>query len=185
MEIYLIRHTTPSVDAGFCYGTSDVDVAGSFEEDAARVKGMLTPGQYKVISSPLQRCAKLARYLYGDQFEVDDRLMEMDFGDWEMKPWDDISRNALDRWALNIVFERIPGGETYEELFNRSKEIFEECLASGEDTVLVTHNGVIRCILAMVTDTPLVDAFGLNMDFGKISIIKYEDKQLELIVSNL
>ncbi|MDQ0108123.1 alpha-ribazole phosphatase [Chitinophaga terrae (ex Kim and Jung 2007)] len=185
MEIYLIRHTTPAIESGVCYGASDVDVAGSFETEAAEVKAKLPARNFKVVSSPSQRCVKLARALFGDQFSTDDRLMEMNFGNWEMQPWDSISKNAISKWADNVVFERIPGGETYEELFNRSIQIFEACVASGEDTVLITHGGVIRCILALVTDTALVDAFDLNVDYGKISGIKAENGQLSLIFRNL
>jgi len=33
MEIYLIRHTTPDVAKGICYGQTDLDVANTFEEE--------------------------------------------------------------------------------------------------------------------------------------------------------
>lgn len=33
MDIYLIRHTTPDVPPGTCYGQSDVDVAASFMDE--------------------------------------------------------------------------------------------------------------------------------------------------------
>jgi alpha-ribazole phosphatase len=185
MEIYLIRHTTPAIESGICYGASDVDVANSFEEEVARIKPLLPSGNFKVISSPLQRCSKLAAGLFGDQFQTDDRLKEMNFGNWEMLTWDMIGKNALNKWAENVVFEKVPGGESYEELFNRSIQILEECVAGGEDTVFVTHGGVIRCILALVTDTPLVDAFDLNVDYGRISHIKSEKGAFSLIFSNL
>ena len=33
MEIYLIRHTTPKIEKGICYGQADLNVADSFEEE--------------------------------------------------------------------------------------------------------------------------------------------------------
>ena len=42
MKIYLIRHTQPDVEKGICYGSSDLDVAATFEaEAAARNSGMV------------------------------------------------------------------------------------------------------------------------------------------------
>lgn len=185
MEIYLIRHTTPAIESGICYGASDVDVAGSFDPEAARIKPLLPTSPVEVYTSPLQRCEKLAAALFGNSYIKDDRLKEMNFGNWEMLPWDNISKNALSKWADNVVFEHIPGGESYEELYNRSIAVLEEITATGKDTVLVTHGGVIRCIMAHVTDTPLVDAFDISVDYGHISHLQVENGEVKVIFSNL
>ena len=185
MEIYLIRHTTPAIESGICYGASDVDVAADFETEAARVKLLLPAKALDVYTSPLQRCEKLAAALFGNGYIKDDRLKEMNFGDWEMLPWDNISRNALRKWADNVVFEHIPGGESYEELYTRSIQLLEEIIEKGNDAVLVTHGGVIRCILAHVTDTALVDAFDIAVDYGRISHLQAENGEVAVIFSNL
>lgn len=185
MEIYLIRHTTPAIESGVCYGASDVDVAGSFDTEVARIKPLLPAKTMDVYTSPLQRCEKLAAALFGSQYTTDDRLKEMNFGSWEMLPWDSISHNALRKWADNVVFEHIPGGESYEELYTRSITLLEEVMAKGNDAVLVTHGGVIRCILAHVTDTALVDAFDIQVDYGRISHLQVENEEIKVIFSNL
>ncbi|NLR78582.1 alpha-ribazole phosphatase [Chitinophaga eiseniae] len=185
MEIYLIRHTTPAIESGVCYGASDVDVAASFDTEVARIKPLLPAKSLEVYTSPLQRCEKLAAALFGDTYTKDDRLKEMNFGDWEMLPWDNISRTALRKWADNVVFEHIPGGESYEELYVRSIQLLEEVMSNGKDAVLVTHGGVIRCILAHVTDTALVDAFDILVDYGHISHLQVENEEIKVIFSNL
>ncbi|PSL48915.1 alpha-ribazole phosphatase [Chitinophaga niastensis] len=185
MEIYLIRHTTPAIESGICYGASDIDVANTFEEEAARIKPLLPARPYDVYTSPLQRCEKLANALFGSNYTTDARLKEMNFGSWEMLPWDDISRTALRKWADNVVFEHIPGGESYEELYTRSIQLLDEVIAKEQDAVIVTHGGVIRCILAHVTDTALVDAFDIKADYGRISHLKVENGEVKVIFSNL
>ncbi|MBQ1753914.1 MAG: hypothetical protein II002_03155 [Bacteroidales bacterium] len=35
MEVILLRHTTPDVPVGTCYGQTDVPLKASFEEEAA------------------------------------------------------------------------------------------------------------------------------------------------------
>ncbi|MFY0253369.1 alpha-ribazole phosphatase family protein [Chitinophaga sp. 30R24] len=186
MEIYIIRHTTPAIESGICYGGgSDVDVAPSFETEVARLKPLLPTQAVDVYTSPLQRCEKLAVALFGDHYTKDDRLKEMHFGNWEMLPWDQISRNALNRWAENVVFEHIPGGESYEELYTRSIALLDELIIKNRDVVLITHGGVIRSILAHVTDTPLVDAFDLAIDVGRISHLQVNEEGIKVIFSNL
>ncbi|MCW3462046.1 alpha-ribazole phosphatase [Chitinophaga nivalis] len=184
MEIYLIRHTAPAIEAGICYGATDIAVADTFETEAADVKTRLPVITTDVYSSPLQRCQQLATALFGDGFTTDDRLQEMNFGSWEMLPWDDISRSALKRWADNVVFEHIPGGESYAELYTRSIQLLEEIIAKGKDATLVTHGGVIRCIMAYATDTPLADAFDFQIEYGRITHLQVLNDEIKVIFSN-
>jgi alpha-ribazole phosphatase len=64
MEIYLIRHTTPQVESGTCYGQADLDVTETFELEASIIQQHLPAHITQVHSSPLQRCRKLADYLF-------------------------------------------------------------------------------------------------------------------------
>jgi len=36
-EIYLIRHTTPKVEKGICYGQTDLNLADTFEQEKERI----------------------------------------------------------------------------------------------------------------------------------------------------
>jgi len=184
MDIYLIRHTTPAIERGTCYGFADLDVAGTFTEEATRVKLLLPGESFAVYASPLQRCSKLARFLFEDHFTTDSRLKELNFGDWEMKRWDDIGPNALQAWMDNYVYARVPGGESYEDLYKRAVEIFNEVIARGKDAVLVTHSGVIRSLLAHVTNTPLEKSFELRVEYGRIARLKIENGKVELLGVN-
>ena len=184
MEIYLIRHTTPAIERGTCYGFADLDVANTFTEEATRVKQLLPDKPFVVYASPLQRCSKLAHFLFGDNLTKDDRLKELNFGDWEMKRWDDLGPDALQAWMDNYVYARVPGGESYEDLFKRSVEIFKEVIAKNQDAVLVTHSGVIRALLAYVTNTPLENSFDLRVEYGRIARLRVTDGKMELLGVN-
>ncbi|HVI45440.1 MAG TPA: alpha-ribazole phosphatase [Chitinophaga sp.] len=184
MEIYLIRHTTPAIESGICYGASDIDVAGTFEEEVAQIKAKLPAGDFDVYTSPLIRCRKLATTLFGDNITTDDRLREMHFGEWEMLPWDNIDKAALQAWADDFVLAKVPGGESYEELYTRSMDLVTELIEKGNNTVLVTHGGVIRSILAHATNTPLVDSFDLKVQYGRISHLHVENEDIKVIFYN-
>jgi alpha-ribazole phosphatase len=47
-----------------------------------------------VISSPSQRCCLLAEYFKFD-YKTDERLREMNFGNWELKKWTEIPKKKL------------------------------------------------------------------------------------------
>ena len=56
MEIYLVRHTSVDIPAGYAYGQTDVPLRPSFEDEAEAVKKNLSGHTFdKVWSSPLTR----------------------------------------------------------------------------------------------------------------------------------
>ena len=94
-----IRHTSVAVPRGVCYGQSDVPLAGGFPDEAVIVKRNLEKYSFDAVySSPLSRCLKLAAYCGYDTPILDSRLMEMNFGDWEMKRYDEITDSRLQLW---------------------------------------------------------------------------------------
>jgi len=184
MEIYLIRHTTPAVERGICYGFSDIDVAPTFESEAARIKALMPTKPMDVYASPLQRCSKLATYLYGSDFTTDRRLMELNFGDWEMQRWDDMGPDALQKWMDDFVYTRVPNGESYEDLYLRALDMLNEVISKGRDAVLVTHSGIIRALLAHVSGTSLEKSFDRRTEYGRIACLKAANNQVEIVFYN-
>lgn len=164
----MIRHTTPLIEKGTCYGQADIDVTHSFSEEAAIIRQHLPEGLQAVYSSPLQRCSKLAELLFPEhaiQYEPD--LMEICCGEWELLSWDDIPREVVDPWMNDFVNVSIPGGESYVQVFERVSRVFESVAASGGNAAIVTHGGVIRSILAHITATPLKDSFSaFSLHYG-------------------
>jgi len=161
-SIYLIRHTTPAVAKGICYGQTDLDVTESFAEEAAVIRRHLPSDIVSVYSSPLQRCARLARHLFPDQAPcLMDDLMEVHCGQWEMRGWDELPREEIDPWMADFVQVRIPGGESYLDLHRRVTQSWEKIrrIEAAGDAAIVAHGGVIRSILSGISGTPLIDSF--------------------------
>jgi alpha-ribazole phosphatase len=160
MEIYLIRHTTPAVDKGVCYGQSDLDVTESFAAEADLIRPHLPSALHRVHSSPLQRCSKLAHYLFPQyEHQYHDDLMEIHCGEWELQRWDDIPAADITPWMDDFVNVVIPGGESYTELYQRVVARFAQIAEGSGSAAVVAHGGVIRSILAHVTGTALADSF--------------------------
>lgn len=151
MGLTLLRHTTPKVEPGTCYGQLDLDLAESFNEEFTAVASSLS-GADRIISSPLKRCRRLADFLaerYGIAKTFDDRLQEMHFGAWEGKLWCDIPRIELDTWAADFMNARPHGGESVADLHTRTAAALQELRASPGRTLIVTHAGVIKAALAV------------------------------------
>ena len=94
MKLILVRHPAPEVASGICYGSSDVAVAPHILAAARAGLRASLPANIPLDTSPLLRCAELASQLANDiqasHYTQDARLMEMDFGDWELRAWHDI-----------------------------------------------------------------------------------------------
>jgi len=150
MALTLLRHTTPDVAPGICYGQTDLNVVDTFAEEALRVVASL-PRIDRIYSSPLIRCAKLADFVgerTGQSPIRDARLIEMDFGRWEMQPWGDLPRHELDAWADDFLDARPHGGESVAELTARTHAAISDLNTPDAHTLIVTHAGVIKAAFA-------------------------------------
>lgn len=160
MEIYLIRHTTPDIVKGTCYGQSDVDTTESFDEEAACIKAHVPLTIQTVYSSPLRRCRQLAEHLFPHrQIHFDDRLKEIHCGHWEGQLWDGIEKAHLQHWMSDHLNVCMPGGESYVQLYNRVRHFFDN-LQVQHPVAIVSHGGVIRSLLAYINNIALGDSFG-------------------------
>ncbi len=206
-DIYLIRHTTPAVAKGICYGQTDLDVTESFLEEAQLIKKVLPAHIAAVYSSPLQRCARLAEHLFpGQTVQLRPDLMELHCGSWEMQPWDELPKEEIDPWMADFVNIAVPGGESYLDLHGRVTSCFT-AIAHGPDatgtttstttadqtppahgpTAIVAHGGVLRSILAGITGTPLIDSFKtFSLNYGCVVRIYEKEGVLayEMLLNN-
>jgi len=175
MELVLIRHTTPENTQGVAYGQLDVNVGPSFREEAAQVAAGIGKKPYTLVySSPLIRCRALAEYLADYQggrtvVRYDDRLKELNFGDWEGKPWADIPPDVLENWVNNFTYLAAPNGENFLAVQERARAFLHDIENCGADRVLVvTHKGVILAVKSLLNNTALIDAFAHRLNFGDV-----------------
>jgi alpha-ribazole phosphatase len=137
MDLVLIRHPAPALEAGICYGRSDVPLAGDARalSDSlfARLASLGVPPPQALWTSPLRRCSSVAAWLARRcrcVATADARLQEMDFGAWERMRWDAIDRAAIDAWAADFVHARLHGGESVAQFAARVAGWFEAWRAS-------------------------------------------------------
>lgn len=143
--MFFLRHPTPHVKPGVCYGRLDLDIAEQGHAEIERA-ATATPKIRRIIASPALRCRKLALTLAGrDGIEpvFDERLWEMHMGEWEGLAWADIPREASATWLKDPVNLPTPGGECFADLQARVLAAIAD--ADGE-TAIVCHAGPIRAV---------------------------------------
>lgn len=170
MEIHLVRHTKPKNVSGICYGHLDVDLESNYIKAIQKIQ--LNQYYDYALSSPLIRCVKLIENKV-DKYETDDRLKEMNFGDWEGKNWNEIDSNDIQPWYDDFVHQPTKNGESFMDLNRRVIDLIEELQTKDYLKVLiVTHAGVIRIFLHYILQFPLENAFQFSIDYGSITKIQ-------------
>ncbi|MBC7607586.1 MAG: alpha-ribazole phosphatase [Burkholderiales bacterium] len=173
MEIYLVRHTETVCPKGVCYGQSDVGIIESYGEAFQGIVKQL-PQEALLYSSPLQRCKILAKYILEntktESIIEDARLMEMNFGDWELQKWSDIPKEILDTWMNNFVTVAVPNGESFQDLHLRMNDFWKNIVQKthSKPIIIVAHSGIIRSVLCSINNIPLQDAFKEVIDYGAV-----------------
>ena len=148
MALIFLRHGKPLIDPGICYGRSDIAAHDLSEAELSRLIAVLPRSLDRIDTSPLSRCANLARTLserLNLPLQTDQRLQEIDFGHWERCAWDDIPREEIDAWAADVTGAKPHGGESVDEMTSRVRSYLEECPSGQADILVVTHMGVVRC----------------------------------------
>jgi glucosyl-3-phosphoglycerate phosphatase len=130
----------------------------------------LIEGPVALVTSDLQRCQETIRPLcerLAAEPDVDQRLRERSFGEWEGRLREEVARDDAERWGRfcsgqDVVAE--VGGESAEELGDRVEPVLRELLtATPHDgvTVVVTHGGPVWQGLHRLLGLPLATLGGV------------------------
>ena len=147
IEIYALRHA-PVKAKGLCYGQIDVETSLSYEDSLDQLQNTFVnvPPFDNIWTSPLLRCRMLAN-AYNKPYQIDARLMEISFGDWEGLTWGEIYEQfpaEMDAWGANWSEVAPPNGESAKMLELRVREWLKS-ISPGRHLVF-THAGVIRAL---------------------------------------
>jgi alpha-ribazole phosphatase len=175
MEIYLIRHTSVDVPNGCVYGQTDVGLNDTFEAEAEMVKKNLEGLAFdNVWCSPLTRCVRLAGYCgYPDAIR-DDRLKELNFGEWEMKSWDELTDTHSKEWFENWVDTPTPGGESFNDQYKRVAAFLDEVRQGDYRRICIfTHGGVLRSARVYAGEYSMEKALAYLSAYGEVIKLEF------------
>ena len=189
MKLFFLRHTSLNVEIDVFYGQTDLDVSDRFEEEVKLIQKKIKnfnidTKSIKVYSSPLKRCIKLTNKLT-ENYIVDERIKEMNLGDWEMKKMSSISKKEKLDWENNLLSFKIPNGESNNEFLKRLKSFLEDIFKLNEDALIVCHAGSINGMLSLLTEEPfdkMVKNYWELIKHGSLSLIELKN---ELIITKI
>ncbi len=174
-KIYLQRHTKPDVEPQLCYGVSDIPLCEEYESDhlplvLERIRSLSVERLY---TSPLKRCFILAcdikREMQISNIVVDNRIMELNFGEWEMLHWDNIYKSAEGKaWFDDFIYGSTLGGESFNDVVERVGIFLEQLKFDDRDALVVTHSGVIRAAMVVVGMVAANEVFGVEINYGDL-----------------
>jgi broad specificity phosphatase PhoE len=190
VRLYLVRHGETADNRQMRYlGTRDEPLTENGMRQALRAAEVLSQLPIRiVVSSPMRRTADTAARISEEckvELRMDSRLAEGSFGSWEGLTRDDVLKLGNADAELLACWESDPscappGGESINDIQERTIRLVEELTGEFEDTsiVLVSHVGPIKALLAAVLEIPLLATRRLFLDPGSISVVEWGERPL-------
>jgi broad specificity phosphatase PhoE len=175
-RLVVVRHgRTVANAAGLLCGHLDVELddLGRRQADASATEVLRRwPEVAAVVTSPLQRTRDTAA-AFGLPFEVDDRFIELDYGELDGVPVADVAREDWARWRSDPDYAP-PGGESLSAVGARVREGCREWAerAAGGTVVVVTHVSPIKAAVGWALGVGEVTAWRTRVDTASITTIE-------------
>ena len=175
MNIYLIRHTSVDVPSGTCYGQTDVPLQDTFAEEAAKTKAIIDRISFDLAyTSPLTRCTRLAEYCGQGDAIRDKRILELNFGDWEMQRFEEIKDENIQKWYDDYLNVRATNGESFADQYKRVSAFLDEMKKKDCDNIVVfAHGGVLMCAQIYAGIIRADEAFQTVPEYGSVLHLEF------------
>lgn len=154
MKLILFRHGRTVANQRHLYcGATDLPLTeqGRAELRALRASGVLPSLEgFRVVTSGALRCQETLFALYGHKpFEVDPNFQEMDFGDFELRSYEELKDDpAYIAWITgDNEANAAPNGESGCEMRARVLAALNRLLRENRPAALFTHGGPIAAIM--------------------------------------
>ncbi len=195
LNIYLLRHgqTEWNADGNRYCGRTDLPLTEKGVQQAQSVREQLKDISFKAIyASPLQRAYTTAQIASGGKEVIrDERLVEVNFGNWESKSKEQfIEENPAlwGKWNKEPLVTQAGGtGETAQTIIDRMDGFFSSVLHQHQsgNILVVAHNGVNRLYLAYKLGMNVKDYRKITLDNSSVSLFLLDkDGELTLIYLN-
>jgi alpha-ribazole phosphatase len=176
--IALVRHGQTAVNrAGRLQGRVDVALNELGTQQAAQLGAAFAAEPVtRVISSPLQRArdtaAPIAR-AHALAVDSDDRLVEIDYGEWDERGLREIGPEEWERWRGDPKFAP-PGGESLARVTERVVDFCNEYLGD-ELVVAVSHVSPIKSAVCWALGVDESATWRMFLDLASVSRIGRRD----------
>ena len=172
-ELWLVRHgeTEWSRD-GKHTSTTDLDLTESGVEVASTLRDKLAGTSFDlVLTSPRLRARRTAELAGCPDAEVDEDLVEWDYGDYEGVTTQEI-RETVPGWT--VWTHPTPGGETADEVTTRLDRVVARIRERGSRVLVFGHGHSLRALTARWIEQPVDEGRFFKLDTATVSTLGYE-----------
>jgi len=177
LTLVLTRHglTPRSIPEQHLGQRLDVELSAAGRVQAEALAARLAPVRFeRIVSSPLVRARQTAeivaaRLEHPAPVATDVRLLEMDYGDWEGRTYEDIEvadRTRRRAWEADPASLRCPGGESGGDVAARARSFLDDLLDAHPDShdaddpaslpvLAVGHSSFNRILVCVALDLPV------------------------------
>lgn len=190
--IYLLRHAQSSANTkGILAGQDNsVELSKKGAKEANEIVGYLESLKIaKVYCSPLTRCLQTVTPFMTKNpkidFEVEPRLIEMNYGKWSGRKLSSLARDS--RWKKVInkpATFTFPEGESFRQMRTRVDRLLADLASHNGSILLVTHGDIIKMILASTLNLPIDRFQAFVAEPASISTIRVEKKIKTVLQTN-
>jgi broad specificity phosphatase PhoE len=190
LTVLLTRHghTDRSEPEQYLGQRIDVPLSEKGRMAAVELRGRLAGISFeRVVSSPLKRAVETATLARpNDPIEMDDRLKEADYGEWEGHTHEELEARwgaARSMWEADPAGFAIPGGESGSDVARRVRSFIEALVewekglaATEEDhrVLVVAHSTLNRVLLAVCLGVPLRDyRRRFRQDWANLTVLRF------------
>jgi uncharacterized phosphatase len=179
--IHAVRHAQTDFGAEQRYaGSLDVDLSAKGSVDALRAQAALANEHYDVVlSSPLLRARRTAELLRpGIRPEIDDRLVERNFGKLEGRTWAEVEPFDPPILFIEVGGEQHsvnpPGAEAFEDVWYRARAVADDLLGryAGRRLLLVAHSVFLQMFTGVLTGSSCIESLALHP--GNLELAEFE-----------
>ncbi|HEV7526980.1 MAG TPA: histidine phosphatase family protein [Acidimicrobiia bacterium] len=175
--IAFVRHGQTELNrGGRLQGRLDAPLSDLGARQAAALgRGFASAPVTRVYSSPLQRARDTAAAIAAAHelsVEVDARLIELDYGDWDGRLLADVPPEAWVAWRHDVDFAP-PGGERLSDVAARVNEFVREVFAAHGDelVVAVSHVSPIKAAVCAVLQVDERATWQMQLDVASVTNI--------------
>lgn len=194
MKLYLVRHGETEWNEGKrIQGQSDTVLSENGRKQAEKVAEALSSQKIDAVySSPLKRAAATATAIAAKhhlQLNIIPGLMEINAGELDGITIEEMRKNYVDflkQWREGAESLKMPGGESMEELQQRTSAALEEILRKGysNGVVIVSHHFALQSIVCYTLRVNISLFRRFRHDLGGITTFEFRDGRAFLLHFN-
>lgn len=196
-RLVFLRHAHSSAnDAGILSGQlPGVSLSSKGKKQATQLVERIGSSNFDSVRiSPLQRCEETitpwlnSKYSKGiKNYQIDDALIEMDYGSWSGRKLSSLSREKLWKEIQNRPSTvQFPQGERMRAMQKRAlSSVFASIEEKKNGTHLfVSHGDVLKAIVASLLKMKLDDFQSLVIDPASLTVIDFDGEKSRLLAFN-